>query len=98
MNQYFYEDQVYTVDKKGSVKFGLIVENEVNSCEISHFFRAFSRLYFYFNELSIFSALLSIKRFYFRNNKSCRVHSARYLAMGSMKTTRSRISFCGKES
>lgn len=30
MNQYFYEDQVYTVDKKGSVKFGLVVENEVN--------------------------------------------------------------------
>lgn len=29
MNQYFYEDQVYTVDKKGSVKFGLVVENEV---------------------------------------------------------------------
>lgn len=28
MNQYFYEDQVYTVDKKG-VKFGLVVENEV---------------------------------------------------------------------
>lgn len=35
MNQYFYEDQVYTVDKKGSVKFGLVVENEVNIC---HFF------------------------------------------------------------
>lgn len=30
MNQYFYEDQVYTVDKKGTVKFGLVVENEVN--------------------------------------------------------------------
>lgn len=33
MNQYFYEDQVYTVDKKGSVKFGLVVENEVISGE-----------------------------------------------------------------
>lgn len=30
MNQYFYEDQVYTIDKKGSVKFGLVVENEVS--------------------------------------------------------------------
>lgn len=31
MNQYFYEDQVYTIDKKGSVKFGLVVENEVSN-------------------------------------------------------------------
>ncbi|CAG9807710.1 unnamed protein product [Chironomus riparius] len=31
MNQYFYEDQVFTIDKKGSVKFGLVVENEVPS-------------------------------------------------------------------
>jgi hypothetical protein len=30
MNQYFYEDQVFTVDKKGNVKFGLVVENEVS--------------------------------------------------------------------
>lgn len=29
MNQFFYEDQVYKVDKKG-VKFGLVVENEVS--------------------------------------------------------------------
>lgn len=29
MSQYFYEDQVYSVDKNGSVKFGLVVENEV---------------------------------------------------------------------
>lgn len=29
MSQYFYEDQVYTIDKKGNVKFGLVVENEV---------------------------------------------------------------------
>lgn len=27
MSQYFYEDQVYTIDKKsGNVKFGLVVE------------------------------------------------------------------------
>ena len=31
MNQYFYEDQVFTIDKKGSVKFGLVVENEVSN-------------------------------------------------------------------
>lgn len=37
MNQYFYEDQVYTVDKKGSVKFGLVVENEVNFCHFPPF-------------------------------------------------------------
>lgn len=30
MSQYFYEDQVYTIDKKGNVKFGLVVENEVS--------------------------------------------------------------------
>lgn len=31
MNSYFYEDQVFTVDKKsGAVKFGLVVENEVS--------------------------------------------------------------------
>lgn len=29
MNQFFYEDQVYKIDKKG-VKFGLVVENEVS--------------------------------------------------------------------
>lgn len=36
MNQYFYEDQVYTIDKKGSVKFGLVVENEVGNEKIFH--------------------------------------------------------------
>lgn len=40
MNQYFYEDQVYTVDKKG-VKFGLVVENEVNFKRIFIFFPFF---------------------------------------------------------
>lgn len=30
MSQYFYEDQVYTIDKKGNIKFGLVVENEVH--------------------------------------------------------------------
>lgn len=40
MNQYFYEDQVYTVDKKGSVKFGLVVENEVILGE-NPFYRTF---------------------------------------------------------
>lgn len=35
MHQYFYEDQVYRVDKKGSVKFGLVVENEVSKFFIS---------------------------------------------------------------
>lgn len=48
MNQYFYEDQVYTVDKKG-VKFGLVVENEVSFRETFLAFflfspEAFSRL------------------------------------------------------
>lgn len=42
MNQYFYEDQVYTVDKKGSVKFGLVVENEVKiTAKISPKFSGF---------------------------------------------------------
>lgn len=35
MSQYFYEDQVYTIDKKGNVKFGLVVENEVSFREFS---------------------------------------------------------------
>lgn len=30
MSQYFYEDQIYTIDKKGNVKFGLVIENEVS--------------------------------------------------------------------
>jgi hypothetical protein len=34
MNQFFYEDQVYKVDKKG-VKFGLVVENEVSFLQFS---------------------------------------------------------------
>ena len=46
MNQYFYEDQVYTVDKKGTVKFGLVVENEVNHCKISPALHNFSGFYF----------------------------------------------------
>jgi hypothetical protein len=36
MSQYFYEDQVYTIDKKGNIKFGLVVENEVGFHEIFH--------------------------------------------------------------
>lgn len=26
-NQYFYEDEVYSIDKRGKVKFGLVMEN-----------------------------------------------------------------------
>lgn len=26
-NQFFYEDEVFTIDKKGMVKFGLVLEN-----------------------------------------------------------------------
>lgn len=35
---YFYEDQVFTVDKKsGAVKFGLVVENEVSPSSFPDF-------------------------------------------------------------
>lgn len=57
MNQYFYEDQVYTVDKKG-VKFGLVVENEVIFARNSPFSffppKHFPNFIFTFYELSIF--------------------------------------------
>lgn len=55
MNQYFYEDQVYTVDKKGSVKFGLVVENEVSFDWNFLLFRIFI---FNLYELSIFFSII----------------------------------------
>lgn len=61
MNQYYYEDQVYTVDKKGSVKFGLVVENEVSASKISPFPINFPDFIFNLNDLSNFSPFLSIK-------------------------------------
>lgn len=100
MNQYFYEDQVYTVDKKG-VKFGLVVENEVSFCEIFLAFflfspEAFSRLY----ELSIFfrPIVLSIKLDFLRSNNAICAFFDRFLAMGNTRIIPNRKSFYEKES
>lgn len=104
MNQYFYEDQVYTVDKKG-VKFGLVVENEVIFSSFSFRFFLFSRsifptLIFFLYELSIFLQLvtLSIKQRLFRIFDARHSFIRRFLAMGNTRIIPNRKSFCGRES
>lgn len=98
MNQYYYEDQVYTVDKKGSVKFGLVVENEVSVINIFPSLLNFPDFIFNLNGLSNFSPFLSIKLILLRSCSRKWFLFSRFPAMASMKIIPSRKNFYEKES